>query len=658
VSHGQRDHRLLISSEPFDPAGVAASRPPSAASRTGSPEPVIVQFTAPLTLPDADRLKAAYGGLRLDRYVPNLAYLERVPNDVLDRLREDFLVRACLPLEPSLKVAPWLSPPAGPFDIVVDLIAGADAEAVRADLVAAGARDVRAFDDQVWCTLDDPAGLAGVTAVAEVVWVEPATVAKPFDVRSARMTQSGTVGNAGNPIWDKGLHGEGQIIGVIDERTFDVIHGFFFDPGGPAPGPNHRKILANFQGIPNLAESDHFMFVAGIAAGDSWIQPGLHPHRGGAWAARLVCASYWDLKALGSLYAMLDRARKLDARIHNLSWGDAFLDGKVVTIYNKTCRELDKFSWDHEDQLVVCAGANTTEADNSPPGIAKNSLCVACAEAHPNHMNRGSGISGPTNPDRRRKPEIMAVGCDIESALLDPSDKQKTGLLTTRDRCSTSWAAPNVSAAAALVRQYFTEGWYPAGSPDRHFSLDPTGALIKAVLLNSTVDMTGHAGYPSPVEGWGLIQLDRALYFAGARRRLAIRDVRNEYGMASGEARTHYLYVGDSAERLKITLVWTDPPAAPLTRSPAINNIQLTVTDPAGGKYRGNDIDPNIGLSRRDGTGPPDTVNNVHMVIVDNPPVGMWRLTTQATVAQGKTQGFALVATGGLVMNIVVQPGS
>jgi hypothetical protein len=652
------DHRLMISPEPFDPLDVAVG--PSRAS--GSPVPVIVQFTAPLTIPDVDRLRAAYEGLALDRYVPNLAYLERLPDTVVAALREDFLVRACVPLDPAQKRAQWLTAPAGsPLDLSLVLITDAGVDAVRSALIAVGAREVGVFDDRptdgavrAWCTIDDPASLAQITAMTDVVWVEPAAVPKSFDVKSARMTQSGTVGNAGNPIWDKGLHGEGQVIGIIDELIPDIIHSFLFDPAHPAPGPDNRKLLANMH-LLDIGESDHFMFVAGIAAGDSWLQPGTHPHRGGAWAAKLVCSNYHDLRQVGSLYRMLKQVAAKGATVHNLSWGDAFLEGKVVTVYNTTCRDVDRFSWENEGHLVVCAGANSNEADNSPPGIAKNTLCVACAEAHPNHMSRGSGINGPTNPDRRRKPEIMAVGCDIESALLDPRDKLKTGLLTTRGRCSTSWAAPNVSAAAALVRQYFAEGWYPKGERDEAFAIpDPSGALIKAVLLNSTVDMAGDPQYPSPMEGWGLIQLDRVLYFAGGARRLAVRDVRNEYGMESGEVRHRYLLVGSSVEKLKITLVWTDPPAAALTTSPAVNNIQLTVTDPNGVAYRGNDIDPSVGLSRPNGTGAPDTVNNVHMVIVSNPPIGVWRLTTRATVAKGDTQGFALVATGGLLMNIFV----
>ena len=72
-------------------------------------------------------------------------------------------------------------------------------------------------------------------------------------------------------------------------------------------------------------------------------------------------------------------------------------------------------------------------------------------------------------------------------------------------------ASPAVTGAAALVRQYFVEGWYPSGSPNAGDGFSPSAALLKAVLTNSAVDMTGIAGYPSNQEGWGRILLENAL---------------------------------------------------------------------------------------------------------------------------------------------------
>src|SRR5437764_9329450 len=98
----QQDFRLLIGTEPFDPreADTRGRRQVTtelSGGRQTARQAMIVQFAAALTKPDAVRLQAAYG-LKLDRYIPNLAYLERLPAETVGELRGDFLVRACIAL--------------------------------------------------------------------------------------------------------------------------------------------------------------------------------------------------------------------------------------------------------------------------------------------------------------------------------------------------------------------------------------------------------------------------------------------------------------------------------------------------------------------------------------------------------------------------------
>ena len=53
---------------------------------------------------------------------------------------------------------------------------------------------------------------------------------------------------------------------------------------------------------------------------------------------------------------------------------------------------------------------------------------------------------------------------------------------------------------------------------------------------------------------------------------------------------------------LKVTLVWTDPPAQPLANTPLINNLDLTVQIGAGAPVAGN--------------GAPDRANTVEQVTI------------------------------------------
>ena len=50
-------------------------------------------------------------------------------------------------------------------------------------------------------------------------------------------------------------------------------------------------------------------------------------------------------------------------------------------------------------------------------------------------------------------------------------------------------ATPIAAGSAALVQQYFQEGWYPTGVATTANKIQPSGALIKAVLLGELVPL-------------------------------------------------------------------------------------------------------------------------------------------------------------------------
>jgi Subtilase family len=645
---------------------------------------IIVQFSAVLTTPDSARLRAEYD-LTLDRYIPEQGYLERLPPATVDRVRSDFLVRSCTPLDPTLKLSPSIrdvqAAPGSPAEFNAILFDDASSAQVKAALENAGAENVTVIDDrdfggQLGLTflLDDLARLDEIAALEEIVWLEPVwpIAIQSTNVEAAKTLQSGIPGES--PVWANKLCGEGMVIGVIDRGILDIDHGFFADalyPRPNKPGPKHRKVLAIFNESGGAVE-DHPSRVCGIAAGDALGNSGANVNRGSAWNAKLVYTNINDaykqyrtfpylIGKYRSLHYLLNQAKEAGAVIHSCSFTEI-----TSGVYDKAAREVDAFTWANEDHLLVAGGANTGAGVNAPPGTAKNGLCVAAAKAFPDNMSRGSGVSGPT-VDGRRKPEIMAIGGELEMVM-----GNWTGTLAG---FHTSYATPHVAAAAALVRQYFVDGFYPFGQrdPNNSFGFLPTGALIKAVLLNATVDMTGEPGYPSDAEGWGLIRLSNTLFFKDppGKRRLAVNDVRRATGLDVGDSlsaydhrRTHKIIVNDSAEQLKITLVWTDPPPSEASfKSPSVNSLKLEaapkrgVLAPLAGhreySYVGNDIDTATGLSRRHELSRAlDAKNNVHMIIVNNPPVGEWTITvsTQSILVGDKPyrQGYALVASGGL----------
>ena len=91
----------------------------------------------------------------------------------------------------------------------------------------------------------------------------------------------------------------------------------------------------------------------------------------------------------------------------------------------------------------------------------------------------------------RIKPEILGTGEWIFSAQADPFAEENTfhsGLIAKR---GTSMATPAVAGIAAIVREYFMEGYYSStGRNSSASAFSPSGALLKAMLIASGAKMS------------------------------------------------------------------------------------------------------------------------------------------------------------------------
>lgn len=458
--------------------------------------------------------------------------------------------------------------------------------------------------------------LAGLATLSSVQFVEDAPELTVRNDTDRWIVQSNVVDST--PLYAHGLHGEGQILGLMDTRL-DRNHCSFIDTSNPI-GPLHRKIVAYNS---SSGASFHGTHVAGTAVGD---HNDFSARRGVAYMGRVAFNTIPSFNET-DMENRLNIHHDQGARIHTNSWGD---DG--TTQYNSLCRGIDSFSYEHEDDLLLFAVTNLSNLKN--PENAKNLLAVGASQDDPSQGNHCSGGNGPTN-DQRRKPEIYAPGCGTNSAAAGSSCEvaQSSG---------TSMACPAVAGVGMLVRQYFVDGFYPSGAARAEDSFTPSGALIKGVLLNSAVDMTGIPGYPSTLEGWGRVLADDALYFEGDTRRLFVADVRNAEGLSTDEVVEYPLSVASGEERLKITLAWTEPAATAGTSFASVNDLDLEVVAPGDVMYKGNVF----GEGRSVEGGGRDDRNNVEQMHLDAPSAGEYTIRVRATAVNQGTQGFALIATG------------
>lgn len=428
------------------------------------------------------------------------------------------------------------------------------------------------------------------------------------------------------PLYARGLTGLGQIAGIID--TFVAAgHCSFSDPLHPI-GPEHRKILAYNSALGNAVHGTH---VAGTVCGDAGA---FDDRRGVAYGARLVYNTFpqaTESSVFGRFYLHYTQG----AVVHNNSWGT-----EATTAYNGTCVGIDRFCWENDDNLVLFAVSDGSVIKN--PENAKNCLAVAATNDAPNQQNFCFGGSGPTS-DGRRKPEIMGPGCNITSSYVDVGAGD---FCDTTQQSGTSMACPAVAGAGILIRQYFTDGYYPEGVPVYSHGLVPTGALLKAALVNSAVDVTNITGFPGPREGWGRVLADNVLYFPGDVSRLNVRDVHNNTpdALVGGQSREYPVTVNGGSVPLKVTLAYHDAPAAINAAFAPVNDLDLVVTSPQGTVYLGNVFASGVSVPG----GTPDAINNLEQVHVPSPQSGVWLVKVAARAVNVGRQGYATVATGEL----------
>ena len=201
------------------------------------------------------------------------------------------------------------------------------------------------------------------------------------------------------------------------------------------------------------------------------------------------------------------------------------------------------------------------------------------------------------------KPEVVSPGDNIISARpLTDADVAGGETCGTEKMSGTSMATPVAAGAMALLRQYFTDGFYPSGTANCHDGFEPSAALMRAVVINGAQTMTGFeqryaamngvkVAYaqpiepaPSPRQGWGRVDLAKSVPLPSALNvdesttvsNLAVLDKMDEPFTAPDQSRGICVYVtAPTGEELRATLAWTDPPASTVSDGSLVNDLDL-----------------------------------------------------------------------------------
>lgn len=192
------------------------------------------------------------------------------------------------------------------------------------------------------------------------------------------------------------------------------------------------------------------------------------------------------------------------------------------------------------------------------------------------------------------KPDIVVPGEYIISAAAG-SPRNKNPLPATYDtlmiNSGTSMATPAAAGLASLVRQFFTQGFYPSrtSSTDdsKHFK-NITSTFIRAVLINSAnpfdIDssvFTSTSG-PNIRTGFGLPNISNTLLSS------PLRVVPNSQ-IKSSDKHVYPLNVQyKNNTELKVTMSFLDPPLSEDSATTLFADLDLHIVSPSGRLYTGN----------------------------------------------------------------------
>ena len=306
------------------------------------------------------------------------------------------------------------------------------------------------------------------------------------------------------PIWNMGITGQGQVIGVGDTGV-DYYHCFFYDENNEPPFQTtlagasatttsaHRKFKSFWAYMDKIdSEQGHGTHVTGIAAGKAHTSSNpttMQEHNAVAQDAKLAfmdagcdtdsCKCPADVlcecdmkdgkicpKKFGVVYLPLDLYESYfpyfyqnGARVVSSSWGTGFFKDFGFG-YSTNSREIDMFAWEKKDFLPVFAAGNSGGvfgyASLTSEAESKNGVSVGASLSTYQSFEQTVNLTSTQLIIDRLRIELYQRFCQKSSDLYDADKCTAAQKFTTVDDCCNNGGKCTTISSACCGVQTFS----------------------------------------------------------------------------------------------------------------------------------------------------------------------------------------------------------
>jgi hypothetical protein len=543
-------------------------------------------------------------GVRLQQWISGNNWLAtcganfRMTNLKESGIKNIYSIPASVKTNPGLLA--FAGDPKGTKDLIAITCFPMDKNQLIRELSASGAQviETKIKPANTWFVKASPEALKKINTLAFVIAINPIhleDIPLNYNNRAVHGVQ------ALSSVLGRNLTGKGLIVGIGDNA----------DPS------SHVDLSGKLIMRTDEPVDDHGTHTSGTIAGGGILNP---LYTGMAPQARLVVNDFSNIIVNSPTYVADYKMPLTNNSYYN---GNAGCPGEGD--YNSLSYYVDSQLLAYPKLLHVFAAGNDGSLTCSPfPAsfgtiksgfqTAKNILSVGNMD-NSTYIISYASSRGPTK-DGRIKPEIVAGGVGITSTDIYNNYATFSG---------TSMSSPTVTGILALITERYKQ---------LHGGNNPEGALLKALVTNSAVDL-GNPG-PDFTYGFGMISarttveaLEQNHFFTGT----AIDSVSQTFSLPAVPAGTNLL---------KVLLYWPDAPAGAVSANALVNDLDLTVTEPGGTIHQPLILDPSAAGVNSIAVEGVDHLNNIEQVIINNPPAGNYSLKVNPFIIPAGPQKFYL----------------